>query len=215
MTKELITINDQSFTEKDVFQGIDSVLIHLNDTGDFSKSIGIFNSLESLESVSGKAKAYLLWGMDRWFSVNKPDEDFGDHIESKSKKGTKRITVLRYVNVWEQIDQERIPKRIQDRPMRELVPIANMLAQGFEPTKAEWDKVYLAQSGELGEVLSKIKGTKQRKSARKIMMERDGSIWLYKDDKPKKHLGFLNVEEADEDIVQAIEYIIHDRIIRK
>jgi len=211
---ELMTINGNVVTAKDIFSSVDNHLIQLNDTGNLNEILGVIESLDKVDTVIGKAKAKLLWGTSQWYAINHPDEDFGDHVESTTS--TKRVTVLRYVNVWEHIEQENIPKNIQARPMRELVPIANMLSQGFEPSKAEWNKIDLcSNSHELGEVLAKIKNKKQRKTARKIVMERDGHINLWKNDK-KMYIGFLDVEEAREnkDLADAIEYIIADRITR-
>ena len=217
MTKsDLMVINGNALTEKDMFGAIDNVLIQLHDTNNINHVMGIIDSLDKVDTVVGKAKAKLLWGANEWYKINFPDKDFGDHVESVTKS-TKRITVLRYVNVWAHIEQENIPKNIQKRPMRDLVPIANMLSQGFTPSKAEWARIDLcSNSSELGETLAKIKGKKQRKTARKIEMERDGSINLWKDGK-KKYLGFLDVVEAetDEDIAKAIEYIMDGRITRK
>ena len=212
---ELMVINGNVLTEKDIFASVDNYLIQLNDTGNLNEIMNVVNSLDKVDKVVGKAKARLLWGANEWYKINRPDSDFGDHVESTTT--TKRVTVLRYVSVWEHIEQKNIPKHIQDRPMRELVPIANMLSQGTIPSKTEWAKIDLcSNSHELGEVLAKIKGRKQRKTARRIVMERDGHINLWKDDK-KTYLGFLDVEEAKEnkDVADAIEYIISDRITRR
>lgn len=214
MTKALITINDTSFSEKDVMQGVENVLIDLNDSGDLVKATGVLTSLDRLSNISGKAKAYLLWGMSRWYEQNVPGEDFGDYVESTT--GTKRITVSRYINVWKQIDDEQIPKAVQEKPIRELVPIAQLIEQGFIPTKKEWGKIELAANfSELGAVIREIKGKKPRKSGMTIHLDRDGSLHLWKDD-VMKYLGFLNVEDGDEDVQKAIERIVSGaNIIRK
>lgn len=216
MSKALLVINDQTFTEKDVMQGIDNVLVNLNDTGDLTSATKVLTSLDLLSNISGKAKAYLLWGMNSWYAQNVPGEDFGDYVESTT--GTKRITVARYINVWKQIDDEQIPKAVQEKPIRELVPIASLIEQGFIPTKKEWGKIELASnSSELGAVIREIKGKKPRKSSRQNQMERDGSIYTWKND-IRKYVGFFDVETAktDPDVAEAIEQIISGKpIIRK
>ena len=152
--------------------------------------------------------------MSAWYKVNKPQEDFGDYIESTTS--TKRVTVQRYVNYWEQVEQERIPKNIQERPMRDLVPIAKMLEQGFEPSKAEWIKLNLASnSSELSEVIREVKGKKPRKSGMKIQIERDGSLYAYKDNR-RVYVGFLDLKEQDDLLLKAIERILDGaQIIRR
>lgn len=212
-SKSLLTINNQSFSERDVMQGIQNVLVTLQDTGDLDNATRVLTSLDLLNDVSGKAKAYLLWGMNTWYIQNKPEEDFGDYIESTTS--TKRVTVLRYVNVWEQIEKEEIPKSVQRKPLRELIPIAALIQQGFIPTKKEWDKIELASNiSELGEVIRGIKGKKPRKSGMKIELERDGSLYVWIDN-TKKYLGYLT-DANDTDIQNAIERIISGaNIIRR
>lgn len=216
MTNKLMVINGNEITEKDVFYTVNNILVKLHDTDDLQVITNAINGLNQIDTVVGKAKAKLLWGASIWHKQNKPHDDFADEILSTTTIKNRK-TVLEYVNVWKQIDEENIPKKTQDRPMRELVPIANMLAQGFSPSKKEWSDIDLcANLQDLGETISKIKGKKRRKTARQIVMERDGSINLWKDGK-KKYLGFLDIVEAqeDKDIALAIEYIIADRITRK
>ena len=135
----------------------------------------------------------------------------------ESTTTTKGVTVDRYINVWDKIDQEMIPKAVQEKPMRELVPIASMLSQGFEPTKREWTKIELtSNSSELSAVIREIKGKKPRKSGLTIQMERDGSLYVYKDD-DRFYIGYLDLnEEKNPDVEKAIERIISGaNIIRR
>ena len=212
-SKSIITINDQPITEKDVMQGIDNVLVNLNDTGDLAGATKVLNALDTLNNVTGKAKAKLLWGMQRWYAQVKPEEEFSDYIESTTT--TKKVTVDRYVSVWTFIDNESIPKAIQKKPMRELVPIANMLKQGFDPSKREWEKIELASNpSELGEVIRKIKKKKARKSKIRLEWDREGSLYLWKEN-VRKYVGFL-VRDGDKDVEEAIERILSGaNIIRK
>jgi len=65
--------------------------------------------------------------------------------------------------------------------------------------KNRWKKIELCTNDrELGDVLRKIKGQGPRKSAKVIRLERDGSIYLWKND-VKKFVGFLNIKEAKDD----------------
>lgn len=216
MSKEtqLAVVNGSALTEKDVMSAIQNVLIRLHKSNDVQESVNVINTLDRIGNVAGHAKAYLLWGMNEWWKTNKPNESLGDHVESTTP--TKSITVSRYVNVWQQIEDEKIPKVIQSRPMRELVPIASMLSQGYEPTKEQWKKIELSDN-DLGSVLSEIKGTKPRKSGLKIYLEKDGSLNVWKNNK-KTYLGFLDVEEAqtNPDLAKAIERIVSSaQIIRR
>lgn len=215
MTDTLALVDGKVFTSKDMMSAIDNVLIQLNDTGNIQKAVKVLNDLDRIDNVTGHAKAYLLYGMNIWWSANKSG-DFGDQIESCSS--TKKITVERYVNVWQQIEDENIPKKIQSRPMRDLVPIGNMLAQGYEPTKEQWNEIHLASnSSEILDVIRQVKGKKPRKSGLKIYLEKEGSLNVWKDNK-KTYVGFLDIEEArsNPDVAKAIERIVSSaQIIRR
>ncbi len=213
---QLALVNGSALTERDMFSAIDGIVEELSQTGNIQKAVSVLNILDKIDNVTGHVKAKLLWNMQNWYKVNKPQDDFGDYIESTSS--TKRVTVDRYVNVWQQIEDENIPKKIQSRAMRDLVPISNMLSQGFEPSKKRWDEINLCtSSSELGEVIRKVKGKKPRKSARINQMERDGSLYTWKNN-VRKWVGTLDVEGAkeDTDIAEAIEQILAGKpIIRR
>jgi len=201
MNKSLATIDGQVLSRKNFMDAIDQEIIYLHDTGDISKTMNVLNGLTAIEDISGHAKAKLLWATSEWFKVNKPTENFGDYVESISD--TKAVTVKRYTTVWKYVEDLTIPKEISEMPMRNLVPIASTLSQGYEIGKAEWRKISLcASNSELLNVLRKIRGKKERKSARVIKLSRDGSLNGWKDNK-KYFIGFLNIKDAETDIVLA------------
>jgi uncharacterized protein YcaQ len=117
--------------------------------------------------------------------------------------------VDRYVPTWKYIEDCLIPKEIQSRPMRELVPIAMTLKQGYEISKEQWRKIGLCSNDrELDEVLRTVKGKQPRKNARIIKLSRDGSLWGWKNNE-RYFLGYLNVKEAQDNeiIAEFIEKI--------
>ena len=200
-SKNLAVIDGQVLSRKNFMDAIDQEIIQLHDSGDINKVMNVLNGLSAIEDISGHAKAKLLYASDQWYKLNQPDEDFGDYVESVSS--TKKVTVKRYTLVWKYVEDLTIPKEIAEMPMRNLVPIAMTISQGYEIGKAEWRKISLcSSSGELSDVLRKIRGKKERKSARIIKMSRDGSLNGWKDNK-KYFLGFLNIKDAADDIVLA------------
>lgn len=208
MSKSLLKLNGQAIAKKDFVSAIDNEIIHLHDTGDINHVMGVINALDEVEGVTGHAKAKLLWASSEWFKVNVTGENFGDHVESTTS--TKKVTVDRYITVWKYVDNNTIPKEIADRPMRELVPIAKTLSQGYDISKEQWRKIGMTTNdGELREVLRSIKGKAERKSAKVLRLERDGSLFLYIKGKAKKFIGFLNIKDAqtDTDIAEEIEKI--------
>jgi hypothetical protein len=200
--KSLVVIDGNTLTERDFMESIDKVLINLDETNDIQNATNVLNNLGGLENVVGHGKARLLYGMYTWNTIHRPEENFFDYIDSVSTT-TKGITAKRYVLVQENILSGRIPKGIQSKPMRDLVPIATCLSQGYEINEKMWKKIALCSNDrELGDVLRQVKGKQPRKSARVIKLSRDGSLFGWKDNK-KYFLGFLNVKEAETDKVLA------------
>ncbi len=201
MTKSIISIQGQPLGRKEFMSAIDEEIIRLHDTGDINRVMTVLNGLDDVEGITGHAKAKLLYASSEWYKVNKPTENFSDHVESVSS--IKKVTVDRYVLVWGYVEELIIPKEIAQRPMRDLVPIAKTLSQGYDISKEQWRKINLcASDGELRDVLRKIKGKAERKSARVIKLSRDGSLYGWKDNK-KYFIGFLNIKDAENDTVLA------------
>lgn len=199
--KSLITINNQPLSKQDFFRSIDDEIVALHDTGDMNRVMKVLNGLDAVEGITGHAKAKLLWASSEWYKTNVPNENLSDDVSSMTD--IKKVTVDRYVLVWKYVEDLTIPKEIAEQPMRNLVPIAKTLSQGYDISKEQWKKIDLCTNdGELRDVLRKIKGKAERKSARVIKLARDGSLYGWKDNK-KHFLGFLNVKDAKDDIVIA------------
>lgn len=208
----IITLHGQPLGKKDFMSAIDQVIIHLHDTGDINQVMNVLDGLDAIDNVTGHAKAKLLWATNEWWKQNKPDEEFGDHVESTTS--TRKITVDRYVLTWKYVENLDIPKEIAERPMRDLVPIAKtvqyMKLHDKELGKRDWQKIATtSNSAELSSVLQEIKGKKPKKNTKVIKLSRDGSLNLWKNN-VKKFIGFLNVKDAETDIeiAEAVEKIV-------
>jgi DNA-binding TFAR19-related protein (PDSD5 family) len=206
--KSLISLHGQPIGRKDFMQAVDQEIITLHDTSDINRVMTVLNGLDEVEGITGHAKAKLLYASNEWYKQNVQGENFGDHVASTTT--LKKVTVDRYITVWRYVEDLTIPKEIAERPMRDLVPIAKTISQGYDISKAQWTKIKnTTNDGELRDVLRQIKGKAERKSAKVLRIERDGSLYLYIKGKPKKFIGFLNVKEAEQDvdIANAIEKI--------
>jgi hypothetical protein len=201
MDKSIATVNDVVLTKQDFMQSIDNELIHLYDTGDIRHVMNVLNGLDKIDNVTGQAKAKLLWGTSEWYKQNVPDESFVDHVVSTTD--IKKVTVNRYIGTWKYVEDLTIPKEIAERPMRDLVPIAMTLKQGYDISKEQWRKIKLSTNdGELRDVLRQVKGKAERRGAKVIKLMRDGSLYGYKG-KQQYFIGYLNIKDAENDIVLA------------
>lgn len=212
MTKEtqLAIVDGSALTEKDVMSSIDTVLQRLYETNNLSNAVKVVNIMDKIGEVSGKAKAKLLWGISQWWTetgqAEKRNDTFLDYMESET--GSKSVTVGRYVNVWKYIENEDIPSDVRERPMRDLIPIANALSQGHDFSKENWKKLARASnSSDVLDIIRVIKGKAPRKSGIQIVLSRDGSLNAYKNDE-KFYLGFLDLEDDREVVQKAIQRIV-------
>jgi len=198
------------WSEKDVFSAVDEVIVDLRQTNNIRKATQILAGLESIEKVSGKAKAKLLFGSAVWWEETgqetKTGDTFLDYIEAETE--TSKTTATRYIRVWGYIEDLSIPKEVAVRPMRDLVPVANALAQGYEIEKDDWKKLQrAANNSEVLSVLRDIKGKPARKSGLNITLDRKGTLTAWKESKPHP-VGFLMIDSDDEVTQKAIQRII-------
>jgi hypothetical protein len=206
---ELMNINGNSITAHDVMDAVDTVLEVLWQSGNLDNAIKASNSLGMIEEISGKAKAKLWHGWQRWWSETGQDEKRNDTFEDmmEAETGNKAVTVKRYVNVWKYVDECIIPKDVQERPMRDLIPIATALSQGYEFEKDDWKKLARASnSSEVLEIVRTKKGSEPRKSGIQITLDRQGSLWAWKENK-KYYVGVLEVNDTNEVVKKAIQRI--------
>lgn len=214
---QLAIVDGKVFTEQDMYSAIDEVILELNEYGDIQHATSALIALEKLEDVSGHAKARLLYGMWKWWTDEGQPDNFTDYIESHSQK-TRKVTVDRYITVQEMIETEQIPEDVATLPMRTLVPIAKTLSHGHKISRKEFDKIIKANnSREVEDILRVIKGKAARKSAMQIEWARDGSLYVWKENK-RTFLGWLDKEVyASNEVAQkAINRILDNTgIIRK
>ena len=212
MTKDvqLAVVDGSALTEKDVMTSIDKVISDLYQSGDLTKATRVVGVMDKINDVSGKAKAKLLWGIANWYKetgqAEKRNDTFEDYMETET--GNRSVTVKRYVNVWEQIENCVIPVEVQKRPIRDLIPVANALSQGFDFSKDAWKKIaQAANSSEVAEIVRTVKNKSPRKSGIQITIGRDGAITAWKD-KQGYAVGYLFVEDENEVVKKARTRII-------
>lgn len=213
---QLAFVDNKSITEQDVMSSIDTVLEMLWQSGNNENVVRASNSLGRIEEVSGKAKAKLWHGWNRWWKETGQDEKRNDTFEDmmESETGNKSITVKRYINVWKYIDEEVIPKDVQQLPIRDLIPIATALSQGFDFEKDQWKQLARSNSSEIRDIIRTVKGQSPRKSGIQITLDRQGSLYAWKDGK-KYYLGVLEVSSKDDVVKKAVQRIVDNTGIQE
>lgn len=208
-----VFISGKAITEEDVIKVIDTVLLDMKETDSMEQVDIAIDTLLGLQRISGKSLAKLLHGAKSWWKHTM--FNFDDYMESRH--GLKAVTIDRYITVWENIQSNAIPPELAERPMRELIPIAKTLSQGFTLTAKTIGSLVKATSlGEIGSILRTVKNKPARKSSLQIEWDRKGSLWLWKNNK-RKFVGMLDKEgyATDEDVQQAINRILDNSWIKR
>lgn len=214
---QLALIDGQALTEQDVMSSIDDVLYELRRTNDMTKVIAVVNIMDKIGRVSGIAKAKLLWGWRGWWDetgqAEKRNDEFVDMVESET--GTRPITTKRYILTWNYIEDLTIPKEVQSRPMDDLVKIAITLDHDYDITKDHWKKIAkAANSADVREILREIKGKPPRKSSSQRVLDRNGSLYIYKDGN-RHFVGALEVSSNDEVVQKFIRQLVETMQIQE
>ena len=222
ISPQTVFINDTALKEKDVNNAIDTVLKDLHETGNLNIVDSTVINLMGLNAMVGKALVRLLGGLKIWWDKNRPEEDFIDHVVSKY--GKDRTYTSRQVELWEQYQIGNIPENIYNTvPIRDLIPIAHTLADGYMIAPEQWDMIEIGTSKDISHLLLEVKNKQPKINMIDLPLGRDGSIWAWRNGK-SVFAGYLNFagledEKLDDDmkdlLKKAISRIEHGSHLRR
>ena len=165
-------------------------------------------TLISVAKLSSYGLAKLLYYTKKNWHRYKVKETFEeiayDHV------GIAPENIDRYIRVWSMFDNAIIPQNhveeIRQRNIKDLIPLANALHQGYEVEAEEWDKLVDAPDyNTFAKVVREdIKGKEPRKGALAIYLDHQGTLWAYQDN-DRKFVGSLEVKDDSEVVQRAID----------
>jgi hypothetical protein len=220
---EIVAMIDQSVPikmEQSLFDRIDTVLAQSLEEKDPAIALSVGKGLLGVVRLGGLGLAKLLHGVNsRW----KEYEYSGTiYALAEDELGIlAKATIKRYIAVWEMITGGYIPKDVLDevkvKPMRQLVPMASLITQGFDVSTKDWVRLaHATDAAEVAEIVREIKGKPPKKQSMKIVLEADGTLNAWNGGKIV-NIGMLRVEnETDEIVAKAIERIVNNSgIVRR
>jgi hypothetical protein len=219
MTKDLtlLHVDGKVLTRQSLLDGLDDVVVKLHQTGNEKEIKSALIAMDNVSSVSGIAKAKLLWHWRLWWEETKQSEKRNDKFEDmvESDIGTVPITTRRYTLTWQYIEDCLIPKEVQFRCMDDLIKITHTLDNDYDISKENWKELARASnSADVREILRKIKKQPPRKSGTQKVLTRDGSLNLY--DKDGKHfVGYLEINSEDEVVQKFLRQFIQNMQIQE
>lgn len=203
---------DQSLPTEDDFlylrQRIASLTQSALENADLDKATHLVRSLVRVAKVSGRELARVLYQFSLHWADFRVEESFEEWADRTT--GLHPHTVERYVRVEALFDlplPEEVRTDLTDRNLAELFPIANMTAQGYDPSPEQWEKlIRQPDEASIRAVVREIKEAEPRPSALVLRVDEHGSIWGHRDSR-RKFVGSLEVADEDPIVQQAIERI--------
>jgi len=216
----IITPLDQSLQVEfnDVLEVVEEEINAAIEHKDFEEALTVCAKFVNAIKVSGLVLAKVFYLLHNAWSEFELQDDFYDAVSSYL--GLHRNTVVNYERVYIMLAYfvpEELRDEFKQKPIMTLVPIANAIDQGYDIDDAEWEKLAHAPdyktTGNL--VREEVKDREPRTSSLSISMDRDGSLWVWRDG-DSKFVGSLEVNDEDDVVQRAVNRIIHNSgIMRK
>lgn len=173
----------------------------------------VIEELTVIRELSGLALAEAYYRIKHKFGVS------NDYIFEKV--GKSKDTVNRYIRVAAMKngrtpnDPPMVPEsyqdRLFDRNIKDLIPIANALDQGYEIEDEEWEQLTNAPDfSTVSKIVREdIKEKEPRANTLVLYARRNGDVVAFKDGK-EKFCGYLLLNDDDIIVQQAVARIIKD-----
>jgi hypothetical protein len=211
---DLILLNglDQSLPVKDdwILDKVDEIIRDSLEKKDVYYALNSCKALKQIAQLSGIALAKFFYLIKQNWDEYEIDEDF-DEI-AFDYVGVHKNTVSTYTRVWQMHEADVIPEsvseNIRQRNIKDQIPIALALDQGYNIREDEWEE--LSNAPDYTTVAAKIreiKGKEPRKSALLIYISDDGTITATQEGR-SEFVGYLNVDDAGDIAEKAILRLI-------
>jgi hypothetical protein len=202
-----IDVDDGWLLEK-----IDNIIQEALARKDVYIALNSCKTLKSIIKTSGIGLSKLLYLIYHYWDEFGVEDEFEDIVFEYV--GLHRHTVERYVRVWGMYAEHKVPKQfmaeIQKKNIKDQIPIANALVQGYTISQENWEA--LAEAPDYNTVaqiiMEDVKQQESRKSSLKIYVDERGTIWVKKGEAPRKFVGSLEIHSDEEIVKMAIQRII-------
>lgn len=204
-------INGETIVLDDFLMSVDMILSRIKESKNINIVTDAIKSLLGMQKISGIALSKFLWSINDMWSELGISEEFTDFIYATT--GLQGITVQRYINVWNMFANGSIPSDLQSllikKPMKSLIVAATAISQGYEITEQGWLQ-FVEEGNEhsIRAIIRKEKGQAPRRNSLTIYLGRDGSLEAWIGDGEVLSIGYLNIDNKNENLQKAINRII-------
>jgi hypothetical protein len=167
--------------------------------------------LLEVSKLAGLALAKLFYELKQMWDTFDIAESF--ETIAHDRLGPHPHTISRYLKVWSMFAENKIPENqkedMMQRNIKDLIPIANAIEQGYEIKQTQWEE--LSEAADFSEVSDivreEIKGKDPRKNALILTIDKVGTIFAMQEGQ-QYFVGSLEVSAEETPIQQAIHRII-------
>ena len=198
--------------QRDILGRVDEVIQYSISEGSPRKAFDAMRSLLGVGRISGLAASKFIYVFkSQWKNFNQ-SSSFDD--AASDELGIGKVTVKRYFNVWEMLVSGDIPLEYRNKlmlfPIKSLIPIANLLAQGHEVENTDWLRLSNAPDlVSIGKIIRDIKGVEPKKGSLQIEWDEEGKVITgWKDGKPTNI--YLTYNEDDPMVKVILERLLGD-----
>lgn len=192
--------------ELSAFDQVESLIREAVEKDDISIALAQIDRMNRAKELVGKVLAktiYMLY--TNWFNFSASKSD--KFLDVMNSINVDPHTVARYLKVWQYHDS--LPAFMQDKPIRETIPVTNALSQGYEISEENWEKLEKASNlSEIQRIITKdVKGKEPRAGSLQIYLDSDGTYYGWKDGE-RHNAGWLDVDNNDSVVQEIIERTI-------
>jgi hypothetical protein len=193
-----------------MLEKIDEIVQESIERGDVYIALDFGVNLIEVAQLSTLGLAKLFYLIKKNWNEFELGDNFSDTITAHM--GRHKDTVDRHIRVWEMYESDLVPESIVDdirqKNIKDQIPIANMLSQGYEVDEDEWQKIVDApdNSSVLKEIRD-IKGVEPRKSALLIFMSETGELSAQQEGMTQ-FVGYLDINDAGDIAEKAIQRLL-------
>ena len=188
---------------------VDDLIQKALDQDDIDIVLVEINRMIEAKELVGKVLAKTLYLLNQnyyRFSISEQErvEDILGAINVKPD------TMKRYLRVWKYMDE--LPQSFQDGSIRNIVPIANALDQGYDISDEHWEKLERASSlHEIQRIVTvDVKEAEPRKSGiHGYLNNGDGSLYCWCDGE-RGDVGYLDIHSTNEAVQKFINRIVNN-----
>lgn len=196
--------------QKDIIKRVDEIFDRAVAENDPEIAAIAIENLAGVSRIAGLATAKFFYLVKHGWKNFKLEGTYEEWLSDRL--GYEKVTVKRYLRVHEMLVSGEIPKDylelLQTKPIRELINVGSLIAQGYELESSDWMKLANApDKASIDKICREIKGGPEKKNSLQGEIESDGSIYAWSNGK-KYYVGFLKLDAEEEPIIKMCERII-------